>query len=158
MEDNKNLKVLSIEKQEEIGQAVKKMIKEAPFYHGEKIQLYDLENGGLGIFPTAGSTYVKRYVSGSFLGRYAFYLRSRILPGADLDKVHAQAYLGALASWLEGKPIEHKGQTYRLQMPELTGGRKIQTVERTSAVNVSAVFQDGSMDFQVLINLDYFKK
>ena len=157
MED-KNVNLLSVVEQEEIGQAVKQMIKEAPFYRGEKIQLFDLENGGLGIFPTSGSVYVKKFISGSFIGRYAFYLRLRVLPGADADKVAAQTYLGKLAAWLEGGKVPHAGQFYQIQMPELTDGRTIQKVERASVVGVSAMFQDGSIDFQVLINMDYFKK
>lgn len=155
---DKNVNLLSIAEQEEIGQAVKQMLKEAPFYHGEKIQLYDLENGGLGIFPTSGSVYTKRFVSGSFIGRYSFYLRMRVLPGADADKVAAQTYLGKMATWLEGNKVAHEGKAYQMKMPELTDGRTIQKVERASVVGVSAMFQDGSIDFQVLINMDYFKK
>lgn len=158
MTDNKELKVLSIAEQEELGQAVKKMIQKAPFYRGENIQLFELETGNLGIFPTSGSVYLDQFLDGSFVGRYAFYLRYRILPGSDADKVGAQVYLGKMAEWLEGNKVPYEGKVYQLQTPDLTQGRDIQSVKRASVVGVSAVFQDGSMDFQVLINIDYYNE
>lgn len=156
-DSSKDLKILSISEQEELGQAVRRMIQTAPFYHGEEIKLFELETGGLGIFPTTGSVYVKRFISGSYIGRYAFYLRYRVLPGADSDKVKAQVFLSKLAEWLEGHKVPHEGKMYQMQKPEMVDGRDVQKIERASVVGISGVFQDGATDFQVLINLDYFK-
>lgn len=156
--ETKALTVLSISEQDKIAKTVVEMIKKAPFYYGEKIQISDLSTGGLGIFPSNGSVYLKRFLSGSFVGRYAFHLRYRIRPGSDSDKLAAQEYLEKVACWLEGEEIEYDGKEYRMEMPELSGQRIIQRIERSSVVNLSAVFQDGDMDFSIGINFDYLKK
>lgn len=158
---DKEVQVLDIAEQEAIGAAIVLMAQQSPFYKDTAIVTrYEALSGNtLGIFPQQGTVYIQRFVSGTFIAQYVFAMRYRCKPVSDARKLAEETRLEALARWLEKQTVTYKGKEYELsEWPELTGERRIQSVSRTSTVFAAAAANDGTIDYQVNMNLRYIKK
>jgi len=154
-----DLPALDCEEQEAMSRAVTLMIQDCPFMDGIEAIYEDAGLNAVGIFPMAGTVYLKRYVSGMFVGRYNFYLLYRVRPADDETKIAEENRLDALAAFLEGKPVAFGGEPYQLQgRPVLTDGRKITSIQRVNNAYLLGILEDGSMDFRVDIQIEYTKK
>jgi len=158
---NEQVQVLDISEQKAVSEALIRMIQESPMVKGTKtaVRHGTVELGVIGEFAQQGTVYVKRYVSGSFIGQYAYFLRYRVKPTSDKDKIKAEQRLDALSRWLEGQKVEWNGTAYRLATyPPLDEERQIETITNTSGVFMADAGNDGTIDYQVHMALQYFKK
>lgn len=159
MNNIQDLPVLNAGEQEAIGKAVVLLINTCPFINGIDVIYEDIAVGAMGVFPTSGTVYLKRFVTGMFIGRYAFQILYRIRPGADETKVREEKRLDALADWLEGRTVTFNGIEYQMvAAPELTDDRTLRMIEKSTNASIAGVLQDGSIDYQVYLQLEYQKK
>lgn len=158
---NETQQVLDISEQKAVSEALIRMIQKSPMVEGTKTKVRHatVDLNIIGEFAQQGTVYVKKYVSGSFIGQYAYFLRYRVKPTSDSDKIKAEQRLDALSRWLEGQRVEWNGQVYRLvAYPPLDEERQIETITNTSGVFMADAGNDGTIDYQVHMNLQYFKK
>lgn len=160
MGEEKQLQTLDIAEQEAIGRAVVMMVKNAPMIlKRTQIRYEDMALNALGIFPQQGTVYLRRYISGAFDGQYSFFLRTRVKPTSDDRKISEEARLNTIAMWLEGKPVTYDGKTYQIaDYPALTEGRMIRQISRASPAFMASMQDDGTVDYQVNLQLQYFRK
>ena len=154
---------LDISEQETVGAAVALMVVACPFLPSGVVTRYEDMEGlpySVGVFPQSGSVYVKQFVSGSLIGQYTFQLLYRLPGGADDDgRVGAEHLLDCIAQWLEAAEATYGGETYQMGgYPALSGGRTVQSIERTSAPVLLGQREDGSLDYSIFLQLRYFKK
>lgn len=144
---DEKLQVLDIEEQEAIGSALVLAIKECPDIIRAKknIMFESIDSGKIGLFPQQGSIYLKKFISGSFIAQYNFFLRHRTRPSTDKQKLEAEELLNKVASWLENE----------IEYPELTDGRTIESISRTSHAFAADMAEDGEMDHQIYLSLKY---
>lgn len=160
MQDEKQ--VLDIEEQKAITRAVALMLQKCPAVTNRKIttRIEDLMTtpGVIGIFPLNGSVYLKKYISGAFVGQCSFMLKYRHTPTDDEDKIDAADTLDRAGQWMEGRKVTIDGKEYELsEYPELTDGREIVSIERQSNAFLNALMQDGSADYQINLRVQYRK-
>lgn len=122
-------------------------------------QYGDMEKSSIGMFSQQGSgRYTKRYVSGTYEAQYPFFLRYRVMPTTDANRMNAEELLESVAQWMSGTPVVVKGETYQIgEYPALTDKRTIEKIEASNVFMVSKE-QDGTVDYQVQMNLKYSKK
>ena len=160
MSDQQNLQVLDRGEQEAIGRAITLMIRECPFI-GEGVVIYENIDspGEMGVFPTSGTVYLRRFISGMFIGRYAFQILYRIRPVSDEMKILEENRLEALSCWLEGQTVTFGGRQYPGSgLPELSDGRTVKSIQKTSHAMLAGILPDGSVDYQVYLQIEYQKK
>lgn len=59
------------------------------------------------------------------------------------NKIAVKEWLDTFADWLTKQPVTIKGTTYKLaDWPELTGGREIRTVEKTTPAYLAGISDD----------------
>lgn len=152
--------ILDITEQKAVSEALVRMIQASPMITGSKIKVRHgtVDLNTIGEFAQQGTVYVKQYVSGSFVGQYAFFLRYRVKPTSDKDKIKEEHRLDALSRWLEAQKVEWNGQTYRLAVyPPLDEQRQIEAITNTSGVFMADAADNGTVDYQVHMALRYFK-
>lgn len=158
-----NQQPLDIEEQEAITAVVTLMLMQCPAVQNRKIttrveELITTPNI-IGVFPTSGSVYLKKYISGSFTAQQAFNIKYRVSPTDDTDKVDAAETLNRVGQWLEGREVTIDGEIYQIaDYPALTEGRTITTIERQSNAFLAALSDDGAADYQINIRVQYSKK
>lgn len=160
MQDEKQ--VLDIEEQKAVTRAVAVLLQKCPAVTNRKIttRVEDLMTtpGVIGIFPLNGSVYLKKYISGSFVGQHSFMLKYRTVPSDDEARIDAADMLDRIGQWLEGRRITIDGSEYELsEYPELSDGREIVSIERQSNAFLNALMQDGSADYQINLKVQYRK-
>lgn len=144
--------VLSVEEQESIAEALLRLIAEYPDFpettQESNIHLNDIKAAGdIGIYPASGAVVTKTYVSGSFEAQYPFDLYYKCNPTNNAAAVSANDVLDGLAKWLETAAY-----------PELSDGRKIQSIRRTTTVVLAGKTEDKSSVYQCGCVLKYYKK
>ncbi len=157
-----NQQPLDIEEQDAITAVVTLMLVRCPAVKNRRIttrveELITTPNI-IGVFPTNGSVYLKKYISGSFTAQQAFNIKYRISPTDDEDKVDAAEILNRVGQWLEGRRVTIDGESYQIEgYPELTEGRTITSIERQSNAFLAALSEDGQADYQINIRVQYSK-
>lgn len=159
MSDERQIQVLDISEQEAIGAAIVLMIQQSPFVTDRiKVRFEDMGDNMIGVFAQQGTVYLARYLSGAFRAQYAFFLRYRVRPATDERRLAEQERLEALAKWLEGQTVTYGGTEYKLSAyPELADNRTIETIVRTSGAFTAQMADDGTVDYQVYLQLRYMK-
>ncbi len=159
MSDQQQLPVLDRREQEAIGRAIALMIRECPIALGVSVIYEDIDTGAMGVFPTSGTAYLRRFISGTFIGRYAFQILYRVKPVSDEMKILEENRLESLACWLEGQTVTFKGRQYPgSSLPELSDERTVKSIQKTSHAMQVGILPDGSVDFQVYLQLEYQKR
>lgn len=153
---------LDIDEQQAMTRAVGLMLQKCPAVTNRQItaRVEDLLTtpGIIGIFPLNGSVYLKKYISGAFVGQHAFMLKYRTSPSDDEGKIDAADLLDRIGQWLEGREVTIDGEMYQLESyPDLTDGREITSIERTSNAFLNALAPDGTADYQINFKVQYRK-
>jgi len=111
------------------------------------------------MFPQQGSVYLRRFVSGTFIAQYNFFLRYRRKETTDEGRIKDEATLDLIGKWLERNPVQVGTEVYELQnYPELTDNRTITQITRTSSAFLAERAQDGTSDYQIYLQLRYRKE
>lgn len=152
--------VLTVSEQDAISKALILLLQQNPIFTGKTAyNLQDIKDNGMGLYPLQGTVYEKKYLDGSFYANYAFAIRYRIALKDDEKKSREQEKLSKLGQWLEGDPVTVGTATYQLtEYPALTDGREIREITRTSDVFLADAFDDGTVDYQIQLQLKYYKK
>lgn len=143
---------LSIGEQESVAEAVLRIVASYPDFPKtvtqKKIHLDSLKEAeGLGIFPGTGAVVLKSYISGSFEAQFPFTVYYKANPTANAAVIAKRGVLEGLAGWIE-----------TMEYPELSDGRKIQSITRVSQVTLAGKDEAGNSVFQCGFILKYFKK
>lgn len=154
---------LGIEEQEAMTRAVGLMVQECPVVKSRKavVRIEDILTapGSIGVFPLQGSVYLRRYISGAFVGQYLFMLRYRVRPGGDESKIIAADALDQIGRWIEGAAVTVNNTEYQLsEYPGLTEGRTIDSIERQTNAFLAALTEDGTADYQINLKVTYSRK
>ena len=102
---------------------------------------------GIGCFPTAGAVYLRKWVSGAFVGQIPFAIQYRVKPTTNKGRIDSQKVLESLCEWLEDC-----GAT--LKDPRFT----IDAIERTSNAIKLGAYEDGSEVYQSTMNIIYTRR
>lgn len=99
---------LSIQAQEDAANAVLELILQYPDYPSDftadnRTILYNMigEDQSFGIFPMQGAIYIKKYVSGTFVGQFPFEIVYKSSPTRNATMLDAQKLLNNIGAWLE---------------------------------------------------------
>jgi len=107
---------------------------------------FDKEAPSMMFQQLSGTVVLRRYVSGSYIGTFPFAVYIRI-DGADTkSKLDATATLCALVEWLNSQPL-----------PDI-GENRTATDFDIATPSRAAVFEDGTEDYQIVLNLTYYCK
>ena len=145
----KELKALDTLEETQIREAVFKFFASCPLIPDNVSRQYgDVKNDSIAVFAQQGSgKYTKQYVSGSYEAQFPFFLRYRSQPTTIKNRLSAESLLDNIAKWMCGQDV----------FPILTDGRKIEKIESGTVYMVDKA-EDGTIDYQVSMNLKYFKK
>lgn len=160
MAQEKKYEALSTEEQEAIGKAIYGIMTECPAIPKSIRKSYgDINSNTIGMFAENGAIVRERFVSGAFIAQFPFTLLYRSKPDSDDERMAREQTLSNIAKWLCGKEIEQNGNTYQLsEYPALTDGRNITGIEQRQNVYQAGKLEDGSVDYQVHLIVEYKKK
>lgn len=158
--EKKSYEMLSTEEQEIIGKAIYTLMLSCPALPtGTKTNYGDIGSNTIGMFAEQGAIVRERYVNGAFAAQFPFGLLYRSKPDTDAERIAREQTLSNIAKWLCGKEITLDNQQYRLsEYPVLTDGRKITEIEQRQTVYPVGKLEDGSVDYQVHLMIEYKKK
>lgn len=157
MDDNNTLGTIE---ETQIRSAAYAIFSSCPFIpEYVSIQYGDMEKSSIGMFSQQGSgRYTKRYVSGTYEAQYPFFLRYRVMPTTDENRLNSEELLDSIAQWMSGNQVIVDGKVYQIsEFPTLSDKRKIEKIEASNVFMISKE-QDGTVDYQVQMNLKYSKK
>lgn len=144
----------------QIRKAVFELFKSCPFIPESVSKRYgDMEKNSIGMFSRQGSgQYLKQYISGSYEAQLPFSLLYRAKPTTSGTIINAEELLESIAQWLCGRNVQYNGVAYQMEaFPLLTDNRKIEKIEAGN-VYIVGKEQDGTINYQVSLNLRYSKK
>lgn len=143
---------LSITEQENMAEAVLRIVAAYPDYPktitDSNIRLDDLEGKSecIGVFPISGAVVLKEYIYGGFDAEYPFLLLYKCQPTTNRAVIEKRGVFDKLAMWLES-----------IEYPDLSDGREIQSIKRTSTTILTEKAKDGMSVFQCTFKLNYSK-
>lgn len=157
---DKDVELLNGEEQSLISQAIFLLVKECPAIPSQITVKYgDITNNCIAIFAVPGATVKKRYINGTFIGQFPFILRYRSKPTTNEDRIQREETLNTISKWLSGEPIKVGDSEYVLsEYPQITDDRKIQEIEQSQTAFIVDKADDGTVDHQVQLRLEYKKK
>ena len=101
---------------------------------------------GMTFQPMSGTLKERKYVDGSYIGVYPFAVVLRISGDDTAERIDAHAALSALGTWAaETAP------------PELGDGRTATEFDPSTPAK-TAVYEDGTEDYQIIITMKYRQK
>lgn len=141
---------LSITDQESISEAVYRLVSkypELPFKATESTVRWQALGAGdsIGLFTMAGAVYLRRYVSGSYIGQFPFRIVYKCNPTTSRDRMDSQELLEALSAWLEQCSASLKD-----------GNIEIQSIQRTSLIYKTEADDSGSEQYTCTLNVRYY--
>lgn len=92
----------------------------------------------------SGTRVMRRYIDGSFKGVWPFAVYVRMSASDTAKKLNAVSVLESLNQWLMTQPV-----------PQLGTGRTATQFEMTSLPSIAATYEDGSVDYQAIFQLEY---
>lgn len=92
----------------------------------------------------AGTRILRRYIDGSFVGQWPFAVYVRMSASDTAKKFNAVSTLEDLNEWLSSE-----------QLPDLGIGRTANKFEMTALPSIAATYDDGSVDYQAIFQLEY---
>lgn len=137
---------LEVSEQSDIYNAICNKLKE---HCKIKVQFDSLEknNACIGVFSQQGSVYLKKFITGSFIGLVPCLIVYRNYPKSDAQRMQMIEYINKLAEWL------CKRENY----PLLAENREIERIEQLSAASRTYASEDGTTDYAVSIQVKYRK-
>lgn len=140
---------LKIKDMEGVSEAVLTLVSKYPdMPKNRKVQWQSMDDGEcIGLYTLSGAVYLKRYISGAFIGQMPFRIMYQVSPTTNKARINSQKFLEELAKWLETCSAEFRD-------PKLS----IESIERTSPVIMAAAYEDGSEVYQTTMNITYIQK
>lgn len=144
---------LSISEQSIISRELLKMINRFPGMSSKVTASYQYisDSDLLGVFSMQGAVKLAEYLcmpdEESFDGQFPFFIRFRCKPTNTTQRIQKQDFLDRLGEWLEQQEFQ-----------ELSDGRKIIEIQRTSTTFLTERFDNGMEDYQCNFNLIYEKR
>lgn len=145
MPSENQLTVVSAEEEREVSRSLLAWMNTNPD-KPQRINFEFLPNDGTGISLSAIQAAVKtrQYIFGGYEAQYQFALIYRTQPGDNDTRLEAVEVLNDLGGWAE----KNAGSL-------LLKNAKVRRIARTSNPALLAVYEDGSRDHQILMNLMY---
>lgn len=156
---DEKMQLNSIE-ESQIRKALFQLFTECPFIPENVSKKYgDMGKDSIGMFSQQGSgRYLKKYVSGSYEAQFPFFLRYRAQPTTNGTRLNAEELLDSIAQWMCGNKVRYNSQDYQMAaFPALTDGRRVEQIE-SGNIFMAEKAEDGTIDYQVTMNLKYSKK
>lgn len=115
---------------------------------------------GIAIFPQGSTFLLNEVISITDYVRqecfYSFNIIYRISPRKDGQKMRVKEYLDMLGSYLEKQAVTIDDTVYKIdEYPELSAGKKILSITRSSQAYLASQYEDGVEDWLVGFNLVY---
>ena len=145
MSNEKQISVVSAAEEREISRSLLAWLNTAPD-KPERINFEFLADDGTGLSLSAIQTAVKtrQYIGGGYEAQYQFSIIYRSQPGDNDSRLRAVEVLNDLGEWAENN-------TGSL----LLENARVRRLARTSNAALLAVYEDGTRDHQILMNLTY---
>lgn len=102
----------------------------------------------------AGSIIERKYVDGSYIGKFPFAVYVRTESKCTKDTITATGILMDLASWL----TETDEEENFINLPVIDEKTQATEFEMASAPSIVAQYEDGAEDYQAVFTLKYYKK
>lgn len=99
----------------------------------------------MGLFSAAAPFKTREFISGAYEAQYQFALQYRTAPASSEQRLRAMESLNTLAEWAEQGEV----------LPELGGGMRAVSVERSAPAVLAERYDDGSEDYQILMVMTY---
>lgn len=145
-----------------ITNALRQLLNKFPgLRNGKEVSFSYLEDkSGISIYPSSGAIIEREHegITGHVTQTclYPFHVIYRVYNLNENRKAAIKEWLDNLGRWLERQEIVIDGVRHRMeQYPELTGNRKILTIERKTPGYLDGTNDNGSEDWGVLITLRY---
>ncbi len=141
---------MTIDRQETAGLAVFNLIAEYPELpftpNAKSLQWQNLSaNEGIGVFITQGAYYLKKYISGSYVGLTPLRIIYKTNPTTNKGRANAESSLNGLAQWLESCTATFKDEHLTLEK-----------IERTSPVVLTGVDEGGYEQYACTLNVQFY--
>ena len=145
MPSEKPLTVVSADEEREVSRTLLSWLNTNPD-KPQRINFEFLPNDGTGLSLSAIQAAVKtrQYIFGGYEAQYQFALVYRSQSGDNDTRLEAVEMLNELGAWAE----RNVGSL-------LLDNARVKTLRRTSNAALLAVYEDGSRDHQILMNLTY---
>ena len=145
MPSEKPLTVVSADEEREVSRTLLAWLNTNPD-KPQRINFEFLPDDGTGLSLSAIQAAVKtrQYIFGGYEAQYQFALIYRSQPGDNDTRLEAVEMLNELGAWAE----RNAGSL-------LLDQARVKTLRRTSNAALLAVYEDGSRDHQILMNLIY---
>ena len=145
MPSEKPLIVVSADEEREVSRTLLAWLNTNP-NKTQRINFEFLPDDGTGLSLSAIQAAVKtrQYIFGGYEAQYQFALIYRSQPGDNDTRLEAVEMLNELGAWAE----RNAGSL-------LLDRARVKTLRRTSNAALLAVYEDGSRDHQILMNLTY---
>jgi len=156
----KDENILNSIEESQIRTAIFQFFAACPFIPESVSKKYgDMDKDSIGMFCQQGSgRYLKQYVSGTYEAQFPFFLCYRAQPTSNGTRINAEELLDSVAQWLCGNAVCYRDKDYQIEaFPLLTDNRRIEKIEAGN-VFMADKAEDGTIDYQVLLNLKYIKK
>lgn len=106
---------------------------------------YLSENFGMSLSTVTAAYKLDEDISGDYTAQYQFAVLYRVHPEFTGDRLAASEVLDTFGRWAEG----------RQDKPILGAGMIVTTIERNSTAAMIARYEDGTEDYQILMNMNY---
>ena len=145
MPSEKPLTVVSADEEREVSRTLLAWLNTNPD-KPQRINFEFLPDDGTGLSLSAiqAAVKTKQYIFGGYEAQYQFALIYRSQPGDNDTRLEAVEMLNELGAWAE----RNAGSL-------LLDQARVKTLRRTSNAALLAVYEDGSRDHQILMNLTY---
>lgn len=146
MANKKTLSLVSTEEEQGIGRALLIWLNTYPDKPVDRInfEFFQKDSGGMMLSTIQAAFKTKQYIFGGYEAQYQFALVYRTKAGGNDDRLSANEALNAIGAWAEQN---HENLDL--------GNAVVRSVRRTSNASLLAVYEDGSRDHQILMNLTY---
>lgn len=105
--------------------------------------------------PLTRARVVRQYVDGSYIGILAFAVYIRVNSQDTRTRLNATGVLNSLGDWLEAR--DEDTREYK-NLPQFTNDTQARSIEMTATSAIATRYDNGYEDFQVIFEMQYFKK
>lgn len=146
MPNDKNIALVSADEEQEVGRALLAWLNKSPEKVVDRINFEFLPKDSPGMMlSTIQAAYkTRQYITGGYEAQYQFSVVYRTQPDDNDSRLAGDEVLNAVGVWAE--------KNYNALD---IGSVRVRSVRRTSNASLLAVYDDGSRDHQILMNLTY---
>lgn len=132
--------------QDQVSRALLMWLNQYPEKPVSRIEFEYLSDApGLSVSSITAPFKISEYISGAYEAQYQFAVLYRIKPNISGERLNAVELLDNLGKWAEA----------REDKPALGAGKTVTMIERNSTATMIARYDDGTEDYQVLLNMIY---